>query len=363
MQKKNFSPVLLKWHQSSNDRQMPWKGEKDPYRVWLSEIILQQTRVEQGLQYYNRFVSTYPTIKALAQAPDEKVFKLWEGLGYYSRCRNLLHTARFVSGELDGKFPSEYEKIKQLKGIGPYTAAAIAAFSFNLPYAVTDGNVYRVLSRIFGINTPFDNTEGKKIFSALAADLLDKNQPGLYNQAIMDFGATVCKPQLPLCKECVFKKNCFAFKNSQVDQLPVRSKKQLIRNRWFYYLVIDQKKSGTFSIAIRKRTSKDIWKDLYEFPLVESTEPKKVNDILGEAERDFSLLKNHYTLTSVSPVFKQQLSHQLIAGQFIRIKLNPGSKKIFGPGLVWVTKEQLVQFPFPRYINKFLEQHNPWTPA
>src|SRR5688572_22052061 len=184
MQIKKFTPVLLKWHLRSNDRKMPWKGEKDPYRVWLSEIILQQTRVEQGLRYYNRFIEAFPTVDDLARAPEEIVFKLWEGLGYYSRCRNLIQTARFISGELGGEFPSEYEKIIKLKGIGPYTAAAIASFAFNLPYAVTDGNVYRVLARIFGIDKPIDSNQGKKIFSALSSELLDKNRPALFNQAI-----------------------------------------------------------------------------------------------------------------------------------------------------------------------------------
>ena len=191
---------------------MPWKGEKDPYKVWLSEIILQQTRVEQGLNYYKKFISAFPDIRRLANAAEGKIYKLWEGLGYYSRCINLIETAQYISHNLNGNFPNKYEEIRKLKGVGPYTAAAIASFAFNKPYAVVDGNVFRVLSRIYGIDKPIDSTEGKKIFAHLAHELLDKKSPGLYNQAIMDFGATVCKPT-PVCQQCPFNKNCKAFLN------------------------------------------------------------------------------------------------------------------------------------------------------
>lgn len=182
-QKGQFSKLLLQWNKQKNKRQMPWKGEKDPYKIWLSEIILQQTRVEQGLGYYHRFVEVFPEIHKLAKATDSKVFKLWEGLGYYTRCRNLIATARYISKDLKGKFPGTYEEIKELKGIGPYTAAAISSFAFNLPHAVVDGNVFRVLSRVFGIVKPIDSTEGKKYFTQLANEILDKKSPGIYNQA------------------------------------------------------------------------------------------------------------------------------------------------------------------------------------
>jgi len=204
--KKRFAELLIKWNKKENKRVMPWKGEKDPYKIWLSEIILQQTRVEQGLEYYNRFVKVFPEINKLAKAPDKKIFKLWEGLGYYTRCRNLITTARFIVKEKKGVFPQTYEEIISLKGVGPYTAAAISSFAFNLPHAVVDGNVYRVLSRVFGIKKPVDSTEGKKYFNGLANELLSKEQPGIYNQAIMDFGAIICKPSSPLCTACVFRK-------------------------------------------------------------------------------------------------------------------------------------------------------------
>src|SRR5688572_181396 len=237
---KPFTRILLKWNRQKNKRRMPWKGEKDPYKIWLSEIILQQTRVEQGLEYYRRFIQKFPDIRRLARADDKVIFKLWEGLGYYSRCRNLISTARFISKELDGRFPDSFHDIRQLSGVGPYTAAAISSFAFNLPYAVVDGNVSRVLSRVFGIEKPIDSTEGKKFLSVLADELLDKNQPGIYNQAIMDFGAVVCKPQVPQCSNCIFKKTCFAFLNDKVKDLPTKSKRITIKERWFNYLVFSE---------------------------------------------------------------------------------------------------------------------------
>ncbi|MCR9286527.1 MAG: A/G-specific adenine glycosylase [Bacteroidetes bacterium] len=224
-QKQFFTKKLMEWF-SQNHRPLPWKGEKNPYYVWLSEIILQQTRVEQGLPYFEKFKSTYPTVAGLANAPEDEVMKLWEGLGYYSRARNLHFTAKYISKELGGVFPSDFEGILKLKGVGPYTAAAIASFAFDLPHAVVDGNVYRVLSRFFGIEKAIDSTEGKKEFSKLAQTLIDTKQPANYNQAIMDFGATHCKPSSPNCGKCLMSLNCFAFKNSKIESLPFKSKKK-----------------------------------------------------------------------------------------------------------------------------------------
>ena len=206
-----------------------------------SIYLWQQTRVEQGLDYYNSFTRQYPNIHKLAKAPDEQVFKLWEGLGYYTRCRNLIHTARYISQELDGKFPDNYIAIKALKGIGPYTAAAISSFAFNLPHAVVDGNVFRVLARIFNITEPVDSTQGKRTFNDLAEKLLDRKVPAEYNQAIMDFGAVICKPVNPDCKQCVFNKYCHAYLHGIVDKLPVKEKKIRIKKRWFYYLQLEYK--------------------------------------------------------------------------------------------------------------------------
>ena len=343
--KTEFAPVLLKWHREENTRQMPWKGEKDPYKIWLSEIILQQTRVEQGTDYYHKFVDNFPNIGLLAAAPDAKVFKLWEGLGYYSRCRNLLFTARHIVSERKGIFPSEHADIKSLKGIGPYTAAAIASFAFNQPHAVVDGNVYRVLARIFGIDTPIDSTAGKRYFKELADELLDKNEPAAYNQAIMDFGAVVCKPVSPLCHTCIFQKTCSAFLSGRVNELPVKEKKTSVRKRWFYYFVI-QSENKT---VIQQRTGKDIWSQLYEFPLVETSGETDIKEIIKEAIRT-GILPARYELKSISPLIRQTLSHQLIAGRFVLIQHSGTPDK----NLHWVAPGEMKEYAFPKIINEYL---------
>ena len=347
--KKQFTTLLLKWNRLQNDRQMPWKGEKDPYKIWLSEIILQQTRVGQGLDYYHRFIKQFPNVQSLANAKDQAIFKLWEGLGYYTRCRNLIAAARYISKDLKGRFPATYEEINELKGVGPYTASAISSFAFNLPYAVVDGNVFRVLSRIFGIAKPVDSTEGRKYFTQLANDLLDKKKPGVYNQAIMDFGAVVCKPAAPLCSTCVFKKTCFAFLNKKVNDLPVKEKKTNIKKRWFYYLVIEYGNET----AIHQRTAKDIWNQLYEFPIIEKEKETSIEIILKDAEKSGLLSKKTYEMIAISPLFRQQLSHQLIAGKFVKIKLQ--RKKMGMNGVLWVKANQLKKFAFPKFINQYFD--------
>ena len=326
---------------------MPWKGEKDPYKIWLSEIILQQTRVEQGWNYYNKFIEAFPTIQHLAKASENKVFKMWEVLGYYSRCKNLIATARKVAIDYKGKFPGTYEEIKQLKGIGPYTAAAISSFAFNEPQAVVDGNVQRVLARYFGIATPIDTTEGKKIFQKLAQELLDNRQPGIYNQAIMDFGAVICKPQNPLCNECVQQTACVAWNKQLTRQLPVKSKSLVKKDRWLFYFIIHVKDK----VYIRKRTGKDIWENLYEFVLFE---PESAEDALaGNIPFLKKLLgKQAFEISSVSQVFKQQLSHQVIHGRFITVVINKPLPALKAFELV--EKRRLSTYAFPRFINAFL---------
>ena len=348
--KNSFTHLLIKWNREENKRQMPWKGERDPYKIWLSEIILQQTRVEQGLNYYHNFIKVFPNIRELARAPEEKVFKLWEGLGYYRRCKNLIETARHISKQENGKFPNTYDKIKTLKGVGPYTAAAIASFAFDLPYAVVDGNVFRVLSRVFGINKQIDSTEGKKFFNRLANELLDKKRPGLYNQAIMDFGAIICKPISPLCNKCGFNKNCFAFLKNRVNEFPVKGKKLNIKKRWFYYFLLEYKNQ----IVIHQRIENDIWQQLFEFPLIETEKEQNNNDIQQRAFKKGILQKNNFDVISVSPPFKQQLSHQLISGHFFIIKLK--RKPVLIDGWRWVLKNKLCKYPFPKFINQYLEE-------
>src|SRR5437764_8248712 len=270
--KKLFVRKLLHWNQTKNTRQMPWKGEKDPYKIWLSEIILQQTRVEQGSKYYEKFVTCFPNVHALARAEEKKIYKLWEGLGYYNRCRNLIHTARHISRQLKGQFPARYEDLKKLKGIGPYTAAAISSFAFNEPRAVVDGNVFRVLARIFGIDQAIDSTEGKRYFNRLANDLLAKEKAAVHNQAIMDFGAVICKP-VPICELCPFNTSCHAFLNNSISFLPVKIKKAPLRKRWLNYVLIQYK--GT--VAVRKRIEKDILHNLFEFMQFKANSALKKN--------------------------------------------------------------------------------------
>jgi A/G-specific adenine glycosylase len=344
----NFSSILLRWNKGKNKRAMPWKGEKNPYKIWLSEIILQQTRVEQGLKYYERFIKFFPDVYTLANAPDQQVYKLWEGLGYYTRCRNLIETAKYVSGNLNGHFPNHYDDIKKLKGIGPYTAAAIASFAFNEPLAVVDGNVFRVLARVFFIDKPIDSNEGKMFFNQLAAELLDKRSPGVYNQAIMDFGALVCKP-VPNCLQCPFNKYCKAFRHDKVSSFPVKGKKNAVRKRWFNYLVLEH--NGKF--ALRQRIEKDIWYHLFEFILVESSSKTSEKEILKEIKQKKVVDKNGFEIKVFPQVFRQQLSHQLIQGRFMKIKFLQKPK--LPDDVFWVKKIDISKYAFPQFINQFLK--------
>ena len=343
-----FTRQLLKWNADLNKRPMPWKGEKDPYKIWLSEIILQQTRVEQGWNYYNRFVTTFPTVHELAKAPETKVFKLWEGLGYYTRCKNLIATAKIIAKEKKGVFPNSYEEILKLKGIGPYTAAAIASFAFDLPFAVVDGNVFRVLARYFGIDKPIDSNEGKKIFSSLADELLYKQHPGIYNQALMDFGAVVCKPKLPACSTCPLKKSCVAYLNGSVNDLPVKEKKIIKRTRWLYYLLIQ----SDHTIAVKKRGAKDIWENLYEFVLIEEPARTTVKKILLHKAFKTLMGKEKYIVKDISEVYKQQLTHQTIYGQFIKINV---SNNYSPKGYEMLPIVKIKKLAFPKFITSYLE--------
>ncbi len=326
---------------------MPWKGEKDVYRIWLSEIILQQTRVEQGLDYYEKFIRNYPDLHSLAGASDRKVFKLWEGLGYYSRCRNLLHTARYIRDQLNGRFPETYEKLKTLKGIGQYTAAAISSFAYNEPQAVVDGNVYRVLSRVFGIRKPVDTPEGKKYFGQLALMLLDKKKPGIYNQAIMDLGAVVCKPVQPLCGDCPFQKYCYGFLHKKTSSFPVRSKRKTIKKRWLYFFDLQNESR----ILIMKRTEKDIWRGLYALPVLETNTRLNEQQVNALVKKLSWLRKMKYRVLQVSDAYRQQLTHQAICAVFIRIQIS----KTFSlpPEWKWVPLHKLKDHAFPVVLKNY----------
>lgn len=342
---KTFARKLLRWNRAHNNRQMPWKGEKDPYKIWLSEIILQQTRVEQGLKYYEAFVKTFPTVHSLAAAPEEKVFKLWEGLGYYSRCRNLIHSARYIAYDLGGVFPTDYASILALKGVGSYTAAAIASFAYNHPYAVLDGNVFRVLSRIYNNDTPIDSTAGKKVFSHLAHQTLPKRTAGEYNQAIMDFGAMVCKP-IPVCSTCFFNKDCLAYNAGRQDALPVKDKRPELKKRWLNYFIVECGKE----VLVQQRTAKDIWRELYQFVLIET--PKAVS-----AKKLLPLLQQQFGLEPAAVTEEwntaQHLSHQYVHFRFIRLRPT-GKREV--EGYTWVHRSKLVELAFSRGLQQVVQE-------
>lgn len=342
-----FTKRLLHWHRHHNTRSLPWKGEADPYKIWLSEILLQQTRAEQGLPYYYKFVTAYPTVQALAAAADDEAYKLWEGLGYYARCRNMLATSRQVAVEFGGSFPQSYEGLLRLKGVGPYTAAAIASFAFGLPHAVVDGNVYRVLARYFGITTATDSTEGKKLFQSLADDVLDRRAPAEFNQAIMDHGATICTPALPKCDACPVADACIARRDGLIDLLPVRAKKAAVRPRYFNYLLIHFKDS----VWIHQRSEKDIWQGLYEPLLIESIAPLDRKSL--QKQELFRLLKLNEA-PEYEGCLSQRLTHQLIHSRFFSITIEvPLACSTDG---FWAPLTSLKDYAFPRSLVTFFEK-------
>lgn len=345
-----FRQTLMNWHKDIS-RPLPWKGIKNPYRIWLSEIILQQTRVEQGLPYYEKFVAAYPKIEDLANAPEDEVLKLWEGLGYYSRAKNMHFTAKFIRDTFGGTFPDSYKDILALKGVGPYTAAAIASFAFNLPHAVVDGNVFRVLARIFGIETATDSTEGKKQFNKLAQQLLDQNQPGAYNQAIMDFGATHCKPKAPACDSCPFQTDCAALKTDQISRLPFKAKKIQKRDRFFNYILLNQ---GT-KVLIHKRTEKDVWQGLYDFPLLETLELLTLETQITQSKVWGKFVgTSDYSFRLVSKPFRQVLSHQRINARFWEFDL-PNASPDLEEHYLLIERENISKFAFPKIIDWYLQ--------
>lgn len=330
---------------------MPWKGEKDPYKIWLSEIILQQTRVEQGWEYYQRFTRKYPSVFDLAKADDTEVFRLWQGLGYYNRCKNMLDAARKIARENNGRFPAEYEQILALPGVGKYTAAAISSFAYGLPFAVVDGNVQRLLARFFGVKETLSSPSGKKIFTELAEEILYKKNPAKWNQSMMDFGATVCTPQKPKCKDCPFRSKCFAFQHNLTDQLPVKNPGKSPRKRYFTYIVWLWQNQ----ILIHKRTGSDIWRNLHEFFLIEEKSFTDVKVLL----KNNSVLQNHaddIKELSVSRTFRRQLTHQTIYARFLSIKIikKPniaGLKDFFA-----VNPHEMGQYAMPKIILDYLEE-------
>ncbi len=344
----NFSKTLIAWY-LKNKRDLPWRNTSDPYQIWLSEIILQQTRVEQGLSYYYEFTQKFPDAQSLAGANLDEVLKLWQGLGYYSRARNLHEAARQIVNTHKGKFPEEYPDILALKGVGEYTAAAVASFAFNKPHAVIDGNVYRLLSRVFGIKTPIDSTAGKKEFRELADELLDRKAPGIYNQAIMEFGSQYCKPQNPDCNACTFSSICLAKQHKLVNELPVKALKTKVRDRYFQYLVIKHKNK----IWLKQRTAKDIWQGLFDFPLIETGKIFSETELKKNPDWKKYFKGTDPLLTDEPVAYRHILSHQRIFATFWTIQV-----KMKTPDKSWVEINlgDIQEYALPRLVDRYLEE-------
>lgn len=347
-----WSTDLAHWYEA-NKRELPWRQTRNPYFIWLSEIILQQTRVQQGLPYYELFVTAFPTVSDLANAPLEQVLNCWQGLGYYSRARNLHEAAKQIVDQFDGVFPATYEGIRSLKGVGPYTAAAIASFAFDLPHAVVDGNVYRVLARHFGVHEPIDSTTGQRLFADMAQRLLNVNNPAQHNQAIMEFGAVHCVPVNPNCSDCIFQSSCQAFARNEVNLLPVKVGKIKQKERFFNFLIF-QTEQGVY---LRERTEKDIWQNLWEFALEESPALLQAQEIMMLLQQKFSLSPGSYSIKAVSEPHKHILTHQRLFAKFwlVQIFSNLQSKE-----LIFVPYDQLGSKPLPRLIDKFIKTHPTW---
>lgn len=329
------------WYEA-NKRDLPWRHTRDPYRIWLSEVILQQTRVEQGRSYWEKFTERYPKVSDLAKAPEDEILKLWQGLGYYSRARNLRSAAVQVMEQHGGQFPKDMAGLKSLKGVGDYTAAAIASICFDVPEAVVDGNVYRVLARIRGVSTPIDSSEGRWEFKELARTLLDGEHPGDHNQAMMELGATVCTPRAPKCNECPAYSACSARMEGMIDLLPVKAGRTKFRVRHFNYLFISCK-DGFF---IQKRTGKDIWQNLYELPLIESDRPLSLGRLKAEISHD--------GIKKSGPVRQHILSHQKIEAAFWELKGAIEER----PGWIAVTFADLKDYALPRLLDRWLTERS-----
>lgn len=340
-----ISNTLKEWY-NIHSRKLPWRKTKDPYSIWISEIILQQTRIEQGLPYYIRFLEAFPNIKTLSEASEDQVLKLWQGLGYYSRARNMMIAAQQMMKFHNGKFPYKYEDIIKLKGIGTYTAAAIASFSFQLPYAVLDGNVFRVLSRYYGVSLAINTTEGKKYFEKLAQEILDLDDPASHNQAIMEFGALYCKPQNPNCINCPLSDSCQALFEKKVNEYPVKLKKLQVKNRYLNYFFI----SDGSSILIEKRDHGNIWKGLYQLPLIESETEEQASEILKKDEFQSWIHHQAYELVNVYEI-QHKLTHRLLHIRFFNLKL----LQVPSTNYLKVSLQDLESFAFPKPIHSYLE--------
>jgi A/G-specific adenine glycosylase len=342
-------PSLLAWY-AAHKRDLPWRRTRDPYAIWVSEIILQQTRIEQGRGYYDRFLERFPDVKSLASASEEEVLHLWQGLGYYTRARNMHAAAKQVMHVHKGIFPRDYEGIRALKGVGDYTAAAIGSIAFNLPYPVVDGNVLRFFARFFGVTDPVETSTAKKKILSIAQKLIPHDDPGTFNQAVMEFGALQCRPGKPDCEVCPLRSACYAVKHKMVEALPVKKSSATPRDRWFNYLVIIREKKKKKLICLRRRTEKDIWHNLYDFPLIESEQELTSYSIRKTEAWKAFFGKNTIKSISTTGPLKHVLSHQVIHASFYIIDV-PAEID-----LPWIEipLAEMKNYPFPRLIHRAL---------
>jgi A/G-specific adenine glycosylase len=343
----SFTQEIYRWY-LVNKRDLPWRETTDPYKIWISEIILQQTRVAQGTKYYNRFIEEFPTVFDLANASEDVVLKLWQGLGYYTRARNLHFTAKYIANNYNGIFPADFKTILSLKGIGSYTAAAIASIAFDLPHAAVDGNIYRVLSRYFGISTPIDSEKGKIEIQKIATDLIPFRNAGFHNQALMEFGALQCVPKSPGCNSCPLINSCFAGNNNLTDEFPVKTKKIKQATRYFYYYYIENRDS----VLLEKRNGNDIWRNLHQFPLIETEKELTDLEILN-LEIPF-LAGKKVNIKSVSEISKHILTHQTLYARVIHIETDLNG--INNPDFIRVNKEDIYKFAVPKLLEQFFKK-------
>ncbi len=353
----SFSKKIIDWY-DEHQRNLPWRGISDPYRIWLSEIILQQTRIEQGREYYEHFCREYPTVQHLAAASEVQVLRSWQGLGYYSRARNLHAAAKYIVEQRNGCFPQTYKEILELKGVGRYTAAAIASFAYKLPHPVIDGNVYRLVSRLYGIATPINTSTAYTEFEQLLLRLIDKERPDLFNQAMMDFGSTYCKPTGCDCPNCIFGQECVAWREGRVNLLPVKVQQARVTDRYFYYLDIYWQQNGEAMTMLHQRTGKDIWKGLFEFPLIESDKALTSQELASRIENRLALLAEQKPARweAVSN-YKHQLSHRTIHATFLAV--------YFGETITIkhseeqaIPRRDLKKYPVSRLIDKYLTKQD-----
>lgn len=349
MDKRYFSDKVVEWYRL-NKRDLPWRDIRDAYKIWLSEIILQQTRVAQGLPYYLKFIDKFPTVDALAGATEQEVLRLWQGLGYYTRARNLHKCAKTVVERFNGVFPTRFEVLQTLPGIGSYTAAAIASFSSKEVVAVVDGNVFRVLSRVFGIDEAINSPSGRQVFSSLASSLIPEKNPDEYNQSIMEFGALHCTPKVPECSSCAFAPTCFANQNNLQAVLPLKIKSKEARKRYFNYFIFQKGKS----LLMNKRSEKDIWHGLFDFYLVETNRSTKAEKILL-TDKNLKVIKRK-DVQFISKPYKHVLSHQVIQASFTLIK-QADDKIRFSPAHKYYSIKKIESLPKPVLISRFLQDH------